>query len=219
MTKEEESASSLGVENEGRWPASASVGMLLTYKKYNLIMVRQRNIPESGHQVWGIPAGGIGSGELLGEGILRELHEETGIKSESIKFLNSNPYPLCLPGENKSGAGYIFDAEYIGDELPYNGWEMEDEGVDMARPQSVVSVTNIIRSDLVYRPEINIPQMMRWLMRIYNRRGYDYDRDVHKYLDGWLREKRTLDKIDGLRISEYFVDRGEPVYKPPYQDW
>ena len=58
------------------------VGMMVLNKKNQVFMAQRIDFPDG---AWQMPQGGINTGESPQEAALRELHEETGIKSVHIR--------------------------------------------------------------------------------------------------------------------------------------
>lgn len=89
------------------------VGAVVINKENELLMVRDRIHTSS--SIYKIPGGMLEHGDKLSDGVIREVWEETGIKSKLIKMvslLNSYPYRF-----NKSNMYIVFHLEALSSEI------------------------------------------------------------------------------------------------------
>ena len=89
------------------------VGAVVINKENELLMVRDRIHTSS--SLYKIPGGMLEHGDKLSDGVIREVWEETGIKSKFIKMvslLNSYPYRF-----NKSNMYIVFQLEALSSEI------------------------------------------------------------------------------------------------------
>ena len=89
------------------------VGAVVINEKNELLMVRDRIHTSS--SIYKIPGGMLEHGDKLSDGVIREVWEETGIKSKLIKMvslLNSYPYRF-----NKSNMYIVFHLEALSSQI------------------------------------------------------------------------------------------------------
>jgi len=89
------------------------VGAVVINEKNELLMVRDRIHTSS--SLYKIPGGMLEHGDKLSDSVIREVWEETGIKSKLIKMvslLNSYPYRF-----NKSNMYIVFELEALSSEI------------------------------------------------------------------------------------------------------
>lgn len=148
------------LQSQERWPVSLSVAVLLSTSNDELILVRNR-----ANKTWGLPAGGIEKGEFPKDALEREIREETAILPKQYEYKGLEPHVICIPGEDKTRIGLVYDAIYTGSDLPINWWKVDDDKVDFAMAFSKASVAELIKqADIkVYKPEFNAIQLIRWL--------------------------------------------------------
>lgn len=197
---------------EVRWPVTASVAVLLAsgVNNENLILVRQKN-----GGGWGLPAGGLHRGETLLQALRREVEEETmiGAAEESVTF-EEESHVVVLPADDKTRIGLVFSGHYSGRVLDRDGWEVKgDPDVDFARPFGPYELMQLFDGQgIVYKPEFNLPQILRHIVRFHNGTRSSSARKV----DLWLYEKSR--QIPGLTYANapsrgYFE---EWLYTPFY---
>ena len=89
------------------------VGAVVINAKNELLMVRDRI--HTSHSLYKLPGGMLEYAQSLEEGVIREVWEETGIKSKLIKMvsvLNSHPFTF-----NKSNMYIVFQLEALSSEI------------------------------------------------------------------------------------------------------
>lgn len=89
------------------------VGAVVINKKNELLMVRDRIHNE--HSIYKLPGGMLEHAQSLEDGVVREVHEETGIEAKLIKMvsvLNSHPFTF-----NKSNMYIVFQLEALTTEI------------------------------------------------------------------------------------------------------
>ncbi len=89
------------------------VGAVVINKKNELLMVRDRIHNE--HSIYKLPGGMLEHAQSLEDGVVREVHEETGIAAKLIKMvslLNSHPFTF-----NKSNMYIVFQLEALTTEI------------------------------------------------------------------------------------------------------
>ncbi len=79
----------------GLWPR-VGVGALVLTRDQRVLLVRRRYEPSAG--LWSLPGGHVEVGEELEEAVLRELHEETGIKGFKPRLIAVTEY-ICMSYE------------------------------------------------------------------------------------------------------------------------
>lgn len=94
-------------------PYRPCVGLMVLNARNEVWVGRRVNSPNQGHYAafWQMPQGGIDAGEAPAAAAMRELHEETGIRSAEIIAESSEWYPYDLPPEL---LGRIWDGRYRG---------------------------------------------------------------------------------------------------------
>lgn len=196
-------------ENE-RLITKTSVSVLLGISRSRrIVLVRQSQTGQ-----WGLPAGGIKSGELLIPALRREVREETNIPEENVYF-DPRPHVVCLPEADKTHIGLVFHGDVISMSPPaISGWEvLGDAKVNFAKPFSPREIFRLIENpERIYRPEFNFHQLMRWLTMVSEVREGKY----YQYIDEWF--ERMVGVVAGLSITEntIFADYRRWKYTPPY---
>lgn len=97
------------VVDPGSLPYRKCVGAMV-FNKVSLVFVGRRIVEEVG-EAWQMPQGGIDDGEDLRGAVLRELEEETGIKSVRILAEAGEWYKYDLPRE---AIGVALKGKYRG---------------------------------------------------------------------------------------------------------
>ena len=94
-------------------PYRPCVGLMVLNARNEVWVGRRVNSPNQGHYsaFWQMPQGGIDAGETPAAAAIRELHEETGIRSATIIAESTEWYPYDLPPEL---LGRIWDGRYRG---------------------------------------------------------------------------------------------------------
>ena len=72
---------------------------------------------------WALPGGGVDHGESPNDTVLRELHEETGLRARSARLVEVHDVHLVEPGrgdrwEDFHGVHLVYAADVEGDGLP-----------------------------------------------------------------------------------------------------
>ena len=138
-----------------------SIGALIE-KDGKVLCVRQ--VEERGGK-WSIPAGHLKPGEMVVDGLKREIEEETGYKITPFGLLGA----YNRPKESGVRIAFVFAARIVsGEEKPRTGeiaeirWFSRDE------------VRTLLVSDQLYRPEYSVRVLMDWMT------GTLYSLDVFK---------------------------------------
>lgn len=97
----------------GLLPYRPCVGLMVLNRRGEVWVGRRVNSPNQGpySAFWQMPQGGIDKGETPAEAAIRELHEETGIRSATIIAESQHWHPYDLPPEL---LGRIWDGKYRG---------------------------------------------------------------------------------------------------------
>lgn len=66
-------------------PKLAALAVLI--RNDRVLLVKRRNEPDAG--LWGFPGGHVELGETVMEAAARELHEETGVTGEPLRYLTN----------------------------------------------------------------------------------------------------------------------------------
>jgi 8-oxo-dGTP diphosphatase len=88
---------------------SLGVGGVLWHNNKVLLVQRKHN---PGKGMWTIPGGYVDQGESIGDAVIREIHEETGIKAKPLSIIALRDQP----GE-KHDAYIIFLMQFLGGNL------------------------------------------------------------------------------------------------------
>ncbi len=186
-----------------RWPTTVSIGIFLRYdaRSYGLLLVRNQN-------QWGLPAGGLQKGEYFMAGIRRELAEETGIVPGKTWFNPLIPTTvICLPQEDRTQLGLVFQATYHGPHLSRTGWPVRETKVGYAKPFSLPDLVKLAQAQLtadnkssapIYKPHFNLPLIIFWLA------AHQEPRYIRKFF-------QKHPRLEGLHQNETRWS-----YQPPY---
>lgn len=195
-----------------RWLVTASVAALLSVRGHKrLILVRDRE-----SQTWGLPAGGLQRGERLVAGLRREIGQETNLPQERLYF-KPRPHIVCLPREDRTQLGLVFDTVYVKERQRLFQWDAKDDRkVDQTRIFTPRELFQLLEhpDEFIYKQWFNFPQLMRWMVRISNTNvGAPIE-----YLDRWLRKMEET--VEGLTLVVDTVLRDYRTWKycPPYVD-
>jgi putative (di)nucleoside polyphosphate hydrolase len=116
-------------------PYRPCVGIMLLNANNEVWVGRRVGSPNQGHlsNFWQMPQGGIDEGEAPATAAIRELAEETGIRSANILAESAEWYPYDLPPEL---IGNIWGGKYRGQlqrwfALRFTG---DDSEIDIAPP-------------------------------------------------------------------------------------
>jgi 8-oxo-dGTP diphosphatase len=85
----------------------------LLIEQGRILMVRHFDV-YIGQEYWCLPGGGVESGELPEQAVIRELAEETGLKCRIIKYIGRQELPGVTQGY---AATETYAVEVIGGEL------------------------------------------------------------------------------------------------------
>ena len=96
------------MENKNKLPLRIGVGIILLNKKNNIFVGKRVDNPK---KFWQMPQGGVDNNEKFSDAALRELNEETSIKSVEIIKEIENWYTYELPGYM---LGKIWKGKYKG---------------------------------------------------------------------------------------------------------
>ena len=106
------------------WPLLATAIIVLIHREDKVLLVHARNFRG---KFFGLVAGFVETGETLEEAVVREVHEEVGIKIKNIRYFASQPWPYPF------GLMVGFTADYAGgevhlqkEELSQGGWFTRD---------------------------------------------------------------------------------------------
>jgi putative (di)nucleoside polyphosphate hydrolase len=94
-------------------PYRPCVGIMLLSQSNEVWIGRRINSPNQGHlsNFWQMPQGGIDAGEDPAEAAVRELYEETGIRSATLLAESAHWHPYDLPPDL---IGNIWGGKYRG---------------------------------------------------------------------------------------------------------
>ncbi len=90
------------------WPQLSIAIIVLIHRGNEVLLVRAKNFTRP---FFGLVAGFVETGESLEEAVVREVHEETGLKIRDIKYFASQPWPYPC------GLMVGFNAEYQSGEI------------------------------------------------------------------------------------------------------
>ena len=69
-----------------RYPKRPVLGVgALIFKRDKILLIERGKEPLKGY--WSLPGGGLETGETLGQGVIREVREETGLEVKPLKVL------------------------------------------------------------------------------------------------------------------------------------
>ena len=94
-------------------PYRPCVGLMVLNARNEVWVGRRVNSPNQGHlsAFWQMPQGGIDAGETPAAAAIRELYEETSIRTAQIIAESTEWYPYDLPPEL---LGRVWDGRYRG---------------------------------------------------------------------------------------------------------
>lgn len=101
------------------WPLLATAIIVLIRREDKVLLVHARNFRG---KFFGLVAGFVETGETLEEAVVREVHEEVGIKIKNIRYFASQPWPYPC------GLMVGFTAVYVSGELHLQRSELDDAG-------------------------------------------------------------------------------------------
>lgn len=101
------------------WPLLATAIIVLIRREDKVLLVHARNFRG---KFFGLVAGFVETGETLEEAVVREVHEEVGIKIKNIRYFASQPWPYPC------GLMVGFTADYVSGELHLQRSELDDAG-------------------------------------------------------------------------------------------
>ena len=99
------------------YPRTDPAIIVLVHDRDRCLLHRQPQWPPG---MWSVLAGFVEPGESLEEATVREVHEETGVRVDSVRYIGSQPWPF--PGSLMIG----FTARYAGGDLCIDHHELED---------------------------------------------------------------------------------------------
>lgn len=92
---------------ENRSPKLTADGVILKDKK--ILLVKRKNEPFKGK--WALPGGFVEYGERVEESVIREVHEETGLKTKIRDFIGVYSNPNRDPRGHTVSVVYILDIQ------------------------------------------------------------------------------------------------------------
>lgn len=92
----------------------SSGGIVL--KDYQVLLIENTRMSNPAEKWWGFPKGHLEAGESSQEAAIREVEEETGIKSEIIQKIGQSKYVLTKNGEKIFKVVTIFLMKYLSGE-------------------------------------------------------------------------------------------------------
>lgn len=101
------------------WPLLATAIIVLIRREDKVLLVHARNFRG---KFFGLVAGFVETGETLEEAVVREVHEEVGIKIKNIRYFASQPWPYPC------GLMVGFTADYVSGDLHLQRSELDDAG-------------------------------------------------------------------------------------------
>lgn len=101
------------------WPLLATAIIVLIHRGDKVLLVHARNFRG---KFFGLVAGFVETGETLEEAVVREVHEEVGIKIKNIRYFASQPWPYPC------GLMVGFTADYVSGNLHLQRSELDDAG-------------------------------------------------------------------------------------------
>lgn len=193
--------------------ASISVSLLLTHGRSNRLLLTRHGVKQNEQETWGLIAGGVKYRENAWKAALREAEEESKLQPKNIIFVKGRndirPHVALVCGNDMNHEGLVFDVTYSGPKTP-NGWGIDDDAkVDRVEWFTWQRVLDLIDNpNSIYRPEFNLPQLVRWTMM-----GHGAKENRVATVEGWLRSR--VGRIEGL----YQETNGKIGYIPPYDEW
>jgi len=118
------------------YPTVTPVVVVLVEKDDEILLARH---VERNNDVYSCLAGFIEPGESAEEAVVREIHEQTGIEVQNVRYVTSQGWPfpdemmLAFKADYKSGT-----VELIGDELEEAHWFKKDKLPEIPKEGSVV---------------------------------------------------------------------------------
>ncbi len=117
-------------------PYRACVGLMLVNRDKRIFVGRRADrgsTSESAGHWWQMPQGGIDNGETARDAVMRELHEETGVRSAEVVAQSQVLHKYDLPTDL---VGRVWKGRYRGQEqswflLRFNG---DDSEIVLDRP-------------------------------------------------------------------------------------
>ncbi|MCR9139112.1 MAG: NUDIX hydrolase [Alphaproteobacteria bacterium] len=140
-------------ESIGHYPRMAVSCIVMRQDKF--LLVRRAQGPSAGH--YAFPGGKVEPGERLVEAVLRELHEETGLRGRNVRFFRL--YDLISPPETVAGYHYVLAVHLAevddithavaGDDADALGWFDAEQSRTLIMPPSVLEcIEHIARRGL-----------------------------------------------------------------------
>ena len=123
-------------------PVPRLAALAVTLHRGHVLLVKRKNPPDQG--LWGYPGGKVDWGETVFKAATRELHEETGVRAETIGHLCN--LDVILPGADGRVAHhfllvavlcrYLGGEARAGDDAMAAEWVPCAEVLARARPMS-----------------------------------------------------------------------------------
>ena len=147
---------------------SLGVGGVLWHNNKVLLVQRAHN---PGKGMWTIPGGYVDQGESIGEAIIREIQEETGIKVKPLAIIALRDRP-----DEKHDTYIIFLMQFLGGTLQAQPEEVSDLGFftleechTLPIPPltlSALEASHSVFKGLVIDPDVKLSGMLSTLYRI-----------------------------------------------------
>ncbi|SPF38174.1 NUDIX domain protein [Candidatus Desulfosporosinus infrequens] len=119
---------------------SLGVGGVLWHNDKVLLVQRGHN---PGKGMWTIPGGYVDQGESIAAAIIREIQEETGIKSKPLSIIGLRDYPA-----EKHDTYIIFLMEFLGGTLLAQPGEVSDLGFFTLKESYALPIPSLTLSAL-----------------------------------------------------------------------